>query len=306
MITQTGTTTAEQTKPQLQTESPQHAKLRHLYQQTGEDYTAWSPNYNMHFGYWRWGLLPWRLEPMLEELTLQVLRRLHVPMDHEARIADLGCGAAATTRAIALRRPRWNFEAVTVVDWQIQKARELALRDNVAAQVRFHQDDYCQTTLPDASLDAAWAMESACHAPGLAKDDLIAEAARTLKPGARLVVADLFQRHNRPMPRPLRWTYRKVCDAWAVPDFPELGPFVTSLWSHGFTNVEIEDISFRIAPSAAHVPAVTAGFLLRELRRDGLDLGAARWGHIQACVLGPILGALRNRFAYCLITATKQ
>jgi hypothetical protein len=39
------------------------------YTRAGEDYAAWSRGLNMHFGYWRKGINPFRLESMLEAMN---------------------------------------------------------------------------------------------------------------------------------------------------------------------------------------------------------------------------------------------
>jgi hypothetical protein len=103
----------------------------------------------------------------------------------------------------------------------------------------------------------------------------------------------------------LRWCYQKVTRNWAVDDFAEIELFTTALSDLGFEQVEVRDISYRIAPSVAHIPFVTIRFLLRELFQHGLRLNRVRWGHIVACVLSPIVGMARTRFGYYLITARK-
>ena len=39
--------------------------LHRYYEEAGMDYAAWSPAFNMHFGWWRRGMNPFRREPML-------------------------------------------------------------------------------------------------------------------------------------------------------------------------------------------------------------------------------------------------
>jgi hypothetical protein len=50
--------------------------FQRYYEEAGPDYAAWSPNFNMHFGFFRRGMNPFDREAMLEEMNLQVLRRL--------------------------------------------------------------------------------------------------------------------------------------------------------------------------------------------------------------------------------------
>ena len=54
---------------------PPTVELATHYTEAGMDYRAWSPRFNMHFGYWRRGLTL-ALEPMLEEMSRQVFARL--------------------------------------------------------------------------------------------------------------------------------------------------------------------------------------------------------------------------------------
>ena len=46
-----------------------HSSVIRYYTDATQDYEAWSRRFNMHFGYWRRGLNPLRLEPMLDEMT---------------------------------------------------------------------------------------------------------------------------------------------------------------------------------------------------------------------------------------------
>ncbi len=112
-------------------------------------------------------------------------------------------------------------------------------------------------------------------------------------------------RGTGPMNPLLRFCYERVARNWAVETFAELSQFVNALRAEGFRDVVVENASFRIAPSVMHVPAATVRFLGRELRKSGLRLGRVRWGHLIACLLAPFVGMVRNRFRYCLITATR-
>ncbi len=275
------------------------------YSEASQDYEAWSRSFNMHFGYWRAGLNPLRLEPMLDEMTRQVLLRLRAPAGRAARLLDMGSGLGGPARLIERETQQLLVHAVTIVEWQASQARELALQDGANTRVQFVQADYANTPFPDQAYDGAYAIESACHADGDDKRAVIREAARVLAPGARFVVADGFLKHGRPMFPWFRWCYRKVCRNWAVEDFAQLDAFVEAMRESGFEDVRVEEISYRIAPSVMHVPSVTVRFLARELFRSGWRLGSVRWGHLLACVLSPIVGMARSRFGYYLISAAK-
>ena len=37
--------------------------FQRYYEEAGPDYAAWSPHFNMHFGFFRWGMNPFNREP---------------------------------------------------------------------------------------------------------------------------------------------------------------------------------------------------------------------------------------------------
>ncbi len=282
------------------------ASIVRYYSESGPDYGAWSRRFNMHFGYWRRGLAPWRLEPMLDEMTIQVLARLGIDLDAPgARLLDLGCGLGAPARLALRRHPRLRVDGVTLVPWQAREALRLAGAEGVGGRLRVLVGDYTRAPIPAGSYDAAYAIESACHDRGYDKRGFVRQAARLLRPGGRLVLADGFLKSTRPMSGPFGWCYGRVCANWALETFAGLEPFTACLREHGFDEVEVEDVSLRLTPSVLHIPRVTARFLWDELRTERLRMSRVRWGHVLACVLSPIVGMARWRFGYYLVTARK-
>jgi MPBQ/MSBQ methyltransferase len=278
--------------------------VRH-YTEAGPHYAAWSRAFNMHFGYLRRPLQIFDREAMLEEMTRQVLRRLHLDPTRGERLLDMGCGLGGPARFAVRHHPRWRVDGVTLVPWQIERARELTAAEGLQKRLRFEEQDYTATTLKGASYDGIYAIESACHDAGLEKDGFAREAARLIKRGRYLVVADGFYKGGPPRGAFLKWCAGKVCSHWALETFGEIGAFTNSLRRNGFTEIKVEEISTRIAPSVAHIPWVTARFLAKELVRSGWKLGPSGWGHLLSCVLSPILGMARWRFGYYLITAKR-
>ena len=182
------------------------------FTEVADDYRAWSPGYNMHFGYWRAGLNPFRREGMLVEMNRTVGRALRLDAAKPSCVVDLGCGAGATARTLAAEHPRLYAVTVTNVPVQNAIAARLDAGAGVADRVAHVEADYTRTGLPAGSADGAWAVESACYASGSAKADFIAEAARLLKPGARLVVIDGFLLRARPG-RLAGWLHRLWADS---------------------------------------------------------------------------------------------
>ena len=167
-------------------------RLIAYYESAGPDYGAWSTGFNMHFGYYRVGIDPFRREAMLDEMNRQVLQRLELAEGDDELIVDLGCGVGATVRTAASAFRKKRIRGTTVVPWQVETGNAWNRRMGIYPRARLELGDYTATGLDTASVDGAVAIESACHAEGASKEPFVREAARILKPGAKLVVADAF------------------------------------------------------------------------------------------------------------------
>jgi MPBQ/MSBQ methyltransferase len=276
------------------------------YTEVGPDIAAWSPGFNIHFGYYRRGMSLLDREAMLEQMNREVFQRLERPSLEPGHLLDLGCGTGATARAIARCVPQASLTGVTLVPWQREQADRLTQAAGLAERVRILQADYRALPFPAASVDGAYAIESACYAHGADKADFLAEAARVLKPGARLVVADGFRKHGRRMNPLLQNAYETMCRWWRVDACAEIGPFVRQAERLGFEDIRVEDVSWRIAPSVMFVPAVTAGFLWREIVDKRTRLTRRRWENALAPLLGMAVGLARAAFGYYLVSARRS
>ena len=277
--------------------------LEQYYREAGPDYAAWSPEFNMHFGYFRPGRNPFRREAMLEQMNAEVLARLHVESLPGPRLLDLGCGLGATLRSFGRRLPRADLLGITRVPWQVEHAQAL---NPASARIRILEGDYQDTRLPAASFDAVYALESSCHARGSDKGALLAEAHRLLRSGGRLVVADGFLASRR-FANPLQQRiYRKLCECWVIEELAQLAPFTARLAQLGFTDLTVEHLQFRVAPSVAHIPWVTLKFLITDVLSGKQPMTRARWNNVLAPVLLPLVSAPLGPMTYCMISATRQ
>ena len=285
---------------------PASRGLVDYYTEVGPDVAAWSPGFNIHFGYYRRGISPFDREEMLEQMNREVYARLELPADGTAHVLDLGCGSGATARAVARCASQAAVTGVTLVPWQREQAESLTRKALLHDRVRFVQADYRALPWPDSSIDAAYGIESVCYASGADKADFLAEAARVLRPGARLVVADGFLKHGRGMNPLLRLAYETMCRWWRVDACAEIEPFVRRAESLGFEDVQVEDISWRIAPSVLSVPVVTTRFLWNEIVVKRHRLSRQRWENALAPLVGMAVGAARRTFGYYLVSARKR
>ena len=278
--------------------------LEQYYSEAGPDYAAWSPAFNMHFGYYRAGVNPLRRESMLEQMNAEVLDRLRVKEIPVPRMLDMGCGLGATLRSFARRLPDARLAGITRVPWQVERARVLNEEAGYGGRIEVIEGDYEETTLPGSSFDAVHALESSCHAHGPDKGLLLGEAHRLLRSGGRLVVADGFLtgRFGTALQKRI---YRKLCECWVIEELAQLSRFTTKLEQLGFREVTVEHLQMRVAPSVMHVPFVTLKFLLTDVVFGEREMTRARWNNVIAPLLLPLVSAPIGPMAYCMISATK-
>jgi cyclopropane fatty-acyl-phospholipid synthase-like methyltransferase len=283
----------------------QYDRLIAYYEEAGLDFAQWSAGFNMHFGYYRAGMNPLGREAMLNEQNRQVLQRLQLPVGSSGALVDLGCGAGATVRTAAAEFPHAGVLGITVVPWQVEFGNAWNRRIGVHPRARLELRDYTSSRLPSASADGAWAIESACHAAGADKAPFIREAARILKPGARLVVADGFLKNRARRLGPIASRlHDQLCRSFVLPQLAQVEDFTEALARHGFTEVTLEDISWRVAPSALQAPALVAWFALKTLLHRE-TFGEWRVNNLRGSVVSAALGAIRWKVGYFLISALR-
>jgi ubiquinone/menaquinone biosynthesis C-methylase UbiE len=287
------------------TDRPEKVGLEEYYSEAGPDYAAWSREFNMHFGFYRWGMNPFDREPMLEQMNVEVLERLRIDPMTESRIVDLGCGLGATLRSLARRLPLASLTGVTRVPWQVEQARE---RNAVTAQndrIEVAKMDYEATPLASASFDAAYAVESACYAHGADKAAFLKETHRLLRPGGRLVMVDGFLRTSSHMHSMQRRIFDKLCECWVIESWGELDRVVAQLTLLGFRDIRVEECQLRVAPSVFHIPWVTMQFLIGDVLFGERKMTRARWNNVLAPVLLPLVSWPLGPMVYCIVSATK-
>ena len=281
-------------------------KIIRYYEEAGMDYRAWSKGFNMHFGYYKMGQNPFDLESMLVQMNDEVARRLAIEHVHLPTILDAGCGLGTTSRYIAHKRPDALLYGVSITPWQITEGEKLNEAAGVQDQVVMLQADYQSLPVADESFDGAFALESACYANGLDKMDFLEEMYRVLRPGSKLVITDGFMKNRHALPKVIKWLYQKCTKNWALTDFANLRLFLEAMKDIGFKKINVEDASWRIAPSVLHIPKITFQFYYDLLKRgENWKLSKERRGNVIAPILGMFLGMARPYFGYYIITAEK-
>lgn len=272
------------------------------YSEATDQYAGWGDNFNMHFGYYQCGMNPFNLEPMLENFNRQVVESLKLSSSKDNHVLDMGCGVGGTTRFCAKQANIKSVTGITIVASQIQQAIELLKNHSFECEVTYELQNYHNTNFDNSSFDGVYAMESACHSGEMDKRSIISEAFRVLKPGARFVMSDGFLKSQRPLNFILNYCYKKVCNCWALGSFGELNCVVEQMKQAGFINVKVEDASWRIAPSVAHIPFIAVKyFFTRIFKKNSRQL----WNHLIAPIFLLPVSVCKHRFGYYIITAEK-
>ncbi|MBK9175862.1 MAG: methyltransferase domain-containing protein [Flavobacteriales bacterium] len=262
-------------------------------------YKQWSPEGHLHFGHWRWPMSLFDRKAMLEAMVLRVADELR--LTRGACIADLGCGYGAAARLLA-HESGFQVDAFTVVPEQVAEGERACAAEGLARHVTIHERDFRSTGFDAGSVDGVIGLESLCYGTGTGKGDVLAEAARILKSGGRIALVDGFL-----LKRPQGWRRRMVRTVergWALPCFAQRDAFVAAMKHEGFTDIRITDLSWRVAPSAAHgLWLMIRGWLNRRLKSERLD--ALEQAHLRSCLLGMVLGTQHDLFRYLMITARK-
>jgi MPBQ/MSBQ methyltransferase len=283
-----------------------YSDLQNYYNVAGPDYEMWSKNFNMHFGYCRQFSDMFFLEKMLQQMNDVVMNELQIDPLQKKCIADLGCGVGTVARQIAKKYPLAHITGITIVDYQIEKGNELIVKDGLQKQVMIVKNNFESLSFCNETFDYAYAIESSCHASGQDKAFFVAEMARVLKPGGRFCIADGFIKHDGKLPSFFSYLYNKIKKYWALPCFASLHQFQNKLSEHGFKNITVREISYRIAPSVAYVPWTCLKFFAHEIwSNKSLRLKKERWYNVYGPVLGMILGLYRKHFGYYIIIGEK-
>jgi ArsR family transcriptional regulator len=140
------------------------------------------------------------------------------------RVADIGCGEGYLT----VEASRWASRVIAVDRSPVvlKRARALATRRRVR-NVIWKRGELDKLPLRDATVDVALLSQALHHAPDPAK--ALAEAARIVVPGGRVLVLDLREHREE-------WVKRRLGDRWLGFRDEELGRLLKGV---GLTDVKV-------------------------------------------------------------------
>jgi tocopherol O-methyltransferase len=199
------------------------------------------------------------------------------------RVLDAGCGVGGSSLWLAEQRGA-RVVGITPVASQVARARRFASQRQLADRVEFEQADYTGTPFPDSSFDVVWALESLCHASD--KAAFYREAARVLRPGGRIVVAE-YIRAARPLDRSGERLLHEWLDGWAIPDLDTQAEHTRHARLAGFSRFQLDDLTPNTRPSLRRLYRMTCWSY--PIARLGRALGIR-----SAVQHGNVFGSLRQ------------
>jgi len=151
---------------------------------------------------WSYDLMDWLFDPLLFRGQVRALRRRTLDL---ARLQpgewalDVGCGTG--TLALAVQARVGATGCVFGIDpggQQIARARAKAVRRyGPNAPIEFQIGVIERLPFPDQTFDVVFSTLMMHHLPAPLKRQGIAEIARVIKPGGRLVIADFTRKQDR-------------------------------------------------------------------------------------------------------------
>ena len=269
---------------------------------------------NIHFGYFRWGVNPFRLESLLAQMNREVFRRLEMPPPSPPIISepdpshmrpcrphyilDIGCGCGATMIDLSKILPSAKFHGATLSEKQVSIGKKTVARAGLADRIHFHDADFQNLPFGQNFADAAILLESACYADGPDKALLIDEISRVLRPGGRVVIVDGFRRHSNPLPAFLEKIYRKNMRHWHLTELADIQLFAKKMEQAGFENIRVEDVSWRVFPSVLHIPFVAFRLFFK-------NTSPAKKRYAKALLHTLFMGLFRRHFGYFIVTGDR-
>ena len=200
----------------------------------------------LNLGYWKTARTIDEACPALATLVAEA-----AGMGPDDDVVDVGFGFADQDLLWIKRFAPRHITGLNVTPVQVRLARKRVQRRGMADRITLTEGSATAMPLPDACCDIVTAVECAFHFHTRA--DFFAEAFRVLRPGGRLVLADVIR--AAPEREALRrrvqdFTWSQFAQKFAVPaaNADQRAPYAAKLSAAGFKTVNVTPIGEHVFP----------------------------------------------------------
>jgi len=157
---------------------------------------------------------------------------------------DAGCGIGGSSIYVS-KNTGCNVIGISLSKKQVNTATGLAKEYNLSDKIHFYQKDYTATGFDDNTFDIVWAIESMQTAKD--KSLFYKEISRILKPGGKLLMADVFkpQGYNIDDEKDMQ----VMLNGWAMSDILSLDEFKKLAAEYSFDVTTLQDVSNEVKKS---------------------------------------------------------
>ena len=184
----------------------------------------------------------------------------------ETDVVDVGFGFGDQDMLWADRLGARHITGLNITPSQVKLARERVAARGLSDRITLLEASATRMPLPDASADRVVGVECAFHFD--TREDFFREAFRVLRPGGRMVLADVIRAH--PDPRPFRrrvqdFNWRFFEQKYAVPaaDADTRESYAAKLTAAGFAGANVSSVRHEVYPGLHHHMATDPAMLKR-------------------------------------------
>ena len=184
----------------------------------------------------------------------------------ETDVVDVGFSFGDQDMLWADRLGARHITGLNITPSQVKLARERVAARGLSDRITLLEASATRMPLPDASADRVVGVECAFHFD--TREDFFREAFRVLRPGGRMVLADVIRAH--PDPRPFRrrvqdFNWRFFEQKYAVPaaNADTRESYAAKLTAAGFAGANVSSIRHEVYPGLHHHMATDPAMLKR-------------------------------------------
>lgn len=254
-------------------------------------------NFSMHYGFYD------ARTTSADDAANNTNKAVATTLDLAGRqlVVDAGCGVGGTCIWLA-QNTGAQVVGINIQPMQLEIARSAVESLALGNRISFERADFAHLPFGDTSVDALYAVESVCHCED--KQAFLTEAARVLKPGARVAIFDYFLRDGALKAAEERMLERFM-NGWAIPNLPSSSKYLEYALAAGFKDISIRDVTHKITPDARRMSLLCGLSLPRTFyrvwrgTRSSVVLGNRISGWYQYRLMR------RGTYSYGILTATR-